>query len=236
MRKGIICDDTDHINIVFWREYASLVNDGDSYILTNMRRGIWNNEPELASTSSTAFKKIQDLEDYKSPEEHSTVSHHYDCTIVGAKLTHTTKCLFCNHVFSCTKSSKKTIDCPSCDATVMIAASEVKFWSIFVNTNTSTIKLDVKENMLPIGMGNDQIQLYLMTNKFDIDYLSISGVVTKLDLVKATTVVMDEQEENTGSTGDDDDTGNTGDDDDTGNTGDFDKENLTPVEKKEKKE
>ncbi len=134
--------------------FGGSTNDGDSYILTNMRRGTWNNEPEVASTSGTAFKKIEDLKDYKRPEEHATETHNHNCTIVGAKMTHTTKCLFCNHVFPCLKSTKPTIDCPSCDATVIISANEVKFWSSIVNTNTSNVKLDVKVDMLTKGMGN----------------------------------------------------------------------------------
>ena len=47
--------------------------------------------------------------------------------------------------------------------------------------NGSTIlKLDVEANLLPPEMKDDQIEVYLLSNKFDLSYPAVCGAVKKI--------------------------------------------------------
>ena len=68
VRKGFLCDSTDYIRLVLWREYATLFEDGKTYTICNLKRSVWNNVDELHSSSTTSYKYAEDLKDYQKPD------------------------------------------------------------------------------------------------------------------------------------------------------------------------
>lgn len=180
VQKGYVCDDSGYIKLVLWREYSGVLENRRSYMLCNVKKVLWSNGIELQSTSSTAYREIEQVADYVQPDD-ELISHLYNCSIVASKYVHTTKCLMCDEVIAVKDPSKSTIDCPNadCGANTAIFKNEQKYWRIIINNGSSNVKLDVKESLLP-NLKADQMQVYFTSHKFDIDYCTVSGAVDKI--------------------------------------------------------
>ena len=65
-----------------------------------MQKSIWNNEAELQSTNTSAFQEVAAIKNFQSPNQDvdDEISPK-NCTFIGAKLTHNTKCIFLQHCY-----------------------------------------------------------------------------------------------------------------------------------------
>ena len=100
IRHGHICDESDYIRVVLWLEYARSFINGKTYTICNMQKSIWNNEAELQSTNTSAFQEVAAIKNFQSPNQDvdDEISPK-NCTFIGAKLTHNTKCIFLQHCY-----------------------------------------------------------------------------------------------------------------------------------------
>uniref|UniRef100_A0A7M5XMJ9 Uncharacterized protein n=1 Tax=Clytia hemisphaerica TaxID=252671 RepID=A0A7M5XMJ9_9CNID len=192
---GYICDNTGCIKLVLWREYAGNLESHLSYMLCNVKKILWNNGIESQSTSSTAYREIEQVKGYIQPDD-EIMAHLYNCSIIASKIVHTAKCLMCDQHIVVKEHSKNTVKCPSvgCGATTMISKNEQNYWRIIVNSGSNNIKLDIKLHLLP-NLKIDQMQVFFLNHKFDIDYCSVSGTVDKI--VKIENEKKDEEGTNT---------------------------------------
>eukprot|EP00111_Clytia_hemisphaerica_P014080 TCONS_00041441-protein len=184
MRKGYLCDSTDYIRLVLWREYATLFDNGKTYTISNLKKSLWNNTDELHSSSTTAHKLAPDLIEFKEPDISSDNITVNPCSISGAKFTHTTKCLFCEAKILCVGSNSECIKCDKCGGDSLLSSTcQQKFWTLILNEKNVTTRVDVDADMLP-DIEVDQVKAYLMSNKFKITYRATSGQINYIEMIK----------------------------------------------------
>eukprot|EP00111_Clytia_hemisphaerica_P000668 TCONS_00001977-protein len=182
MRRGHISDENEFIKIVLWREYATLLTDKQCYTLCNLKKGIYNNVEELHTSHTTSFKLAKQPTSFKTPDS-GDATELTNCSIVGTKFIHTVKCLFCTAKIDC-KEETGDVECPHCKGTSVISSiGQQKYWKLFVNHDGRIVKLDVTADKLPT-LKYDQVKSYLLTNKFAITYLSMSGLISRMLLVR----------------------------------------------------
>ena len=49
------------------------------------------------------------------------------------------------------------------------------------NNGSSILKLDIESNLLPPEMKDDQLEVYLLTNNFNISYSAVCGAIKKIE-------------------------------------------------------
>ena len=119
---------------------------------------------ELQSTNTSAFREVAAIGNFKSPNEDVDDEVLQQTAPVGAKLTHNTKCVFCDLVISYLGSNQSAIKCPTCGGVSALSVGQKKYWTVMHNNGSTIMKLDVGANLLPPEMKDDQIEIYLLTN------------------------------------------------------------------------
>ena len=108
IKKGHICDTTGYVKLCLWREYTEVEN-GVSYIITNLRKTSFQNEVELQTTNTTSYRKLNKaLINFIAPGEGSMELLTVEGKFAAAKLVNYTKCLFCETKIDCIKAVSYT--------------------------------------------------------------------------------------------------------------------------------
>lgn len=90
IRRGYFYDETGHIKITLWREYTSLKHDS-SYIICDVKKGIYNSRAEIQTTNTTSFKEIKTITNYSPPEEDVAAAVTTTGKFFAVKYVHTAK-------------------------------------------------------------------------------------------------------------------------------------------------
>ena len=194
LRRGYLCDSTGHIKITLWREYSNL-KTGCSYILCDMRKGVYNSRAEIQSTNTTSYKEIEPLDQYSLPEEDPAATVSTTGRFIAVKYVHNTKCVFCNENVnihnSDINSTTDLLHCPKCEGTTLFKLiKSSKYWIVAVNLGSRRIDLSI-DSVLLDDLSTDQLQVYLLSNEFKLKYDAFSGKVEEIEVVNKNVINTD---------------------------------------------
>ena len=197
IRRGYLCDGTGHIKITLWREYSNLKN-GCTYVLCEMRKGVYNSRTEIQSTNTTSYKEIEPMDHFSMPDEDPTTAITTTGTFFAVKFFHTTKCVFCNENVNIKTNDNSTTDliqCLKCDsASLLKLVKAAKYWIGAVNVGSRRIDLTIDSNLLGLDdMSTDQLQIYLLSNEFNFTYDPFSGKVENITVVEKVDIADDDK-------------------------------------------
>lgn len=181
IRRGYLCDQTESIKITLWREYADQLDDNTTYILTNVKKHIYNSVAEIQTTHTTSFRQVDHMENHV-PEKQTTTTK-IQTELIGAKYHHIVKCLFCREMIDCKTSDNIVVECNKCNGSAKLTSlSQNKYWVVIAKD--TLLKLTIDAALTDSEMSIDQYQVFLLSNTFEVEYNQISTKVVQFKLAE----------------------------------------------------